>query len=123
MVRVNPDPSLVWGVAPTAPQAEITHAYRTHLRAHHPDTRPARSAHAADEHLRQVLAAYALLRDPARRADSDRLITKTQPPPPTVPTPPDHPPAGPVQIPIPHRRHHTHTAPVPPPPLWAGPVR
>jgi curved DNA-binding protein CbpA len=37
MVRVNPDPYLVLGVAPTATQAEITHAYRTHLRAHHPE--------------------------------------------------------------------------------------
>jgi curved DNA-binding protein CbpA len=74
MVRVNPDPYLALGVPPTATQAEIIHAYRTHLRAHHPDTRPARSAHTADEHLRRVLAAYALLRDPARRADYDRLI-------------------------------------------------
>ena len=39
MVRENPDPYLVLGVSPTATQAEITHAYRTRLRAHHPDTR------------------------------------------------------------------------------------
>ena len=38
MVRVNPDPYLVLGVSPTATQAEITHAYRDRLRAHHPDT-------------------------------------------------------------------------------------
>ncbi len=30
------DPYLVLGVSPTATQAEITHAYRTRLRAHHP---------------------------------------------------------------------------------------
>src|ERR1700749_3416580 len=110
MGRVNPDPYLVLGVAPTAPQAEITHAYRTHLRAHHPDTRPARSAHTADEHLRQVLAAYALLRDPARRADYDRLITQTadtQPRTPAVPIPADRPSAGRVQIPITHRYNKT----------------
>ena len=119
MVRMNPDPYRVLGVPPTATQAEITHAYRNHLRAHHPDTRPARSAHTADEHLRQVLAAYALLRDPARRADYDRLIAHTpRPHSPTVPTPPGHS-ADPVQIPITHRRHNT----VPPPPLRAGPVR
>lgn len=126
MVRVNPDPYLVLGVAPTATQTEITHAYRTHLRAHHPDTRPARSAHSADEHLRQVLAAYALLRDPARRADYDRLIAHTadtQPHSPAAPTPPDHPLAGPVQIPITHRRDNTRITPVSPPPLRAGPVR
>ena len=39
MVREHPDPYLVLGVSPTATQAEITHAYRTRLRAHHPDTR------------------------------------------------------------------------------------
>jgi curved DNA-binding protein CbpA len=126
MVRVNPDPYLALGVPPTATQAEILHAYRTHLRAHHPDTRPARSAHTADEHLRRVLAAYALLRDPARRADYDRLIAHsadTQPHTPAVPTPPDHPLAGPVQIPITYRRHNTRTTPVSPPPLRVGPVR
>jgi len=72
MVRVNPDPYLVLGVSPTATQAEITHAYRDRLRAHHPDTRHAPSPQNADEYLRQVLAAYTLLRDPARRADYDR---------------------------------------------------
>jgi len=39
MARQNPDPYLVLGVSPTATQAQITHAYRTRLRAHHPDTR------------------------------------------------------------------------------------
>ena len=39
MVREHPDPYLVLGVSPTATAAEITHAYRTRLRAHHPDTR------------------------------------------------------------------------------------
>lgn len=60
MVRVNRDPYLVLGVSPTATQAEITHAYRTRLRAHHPDTRQTPSSLTADEHLRQLLAAYAL---------------------------------------------------------------
>src|ERR1700747_1910448 len=107
MVRVHPDPYLVLGVAPTATQAEITHAYRTHLRAHHPDTRPAQSAHTADDHLRQVLAAYALLRDPARRAAYDRLTAHT----------PDTSPHTPRPTPRP-----TATAagrPGPPPPLAA----
>jgi len=69
MVRENPDPYLVLGVSPTATQADITHAYRARLRAHHPDTRHTPCSQKADEHLRQVLAAYALLRDPARRAE------------------------------------------------------
>lgn len=126
MVHANPDPHRVLGVPPTATQAEITHAYRTHLRTHHPDTRPAPSAHTADEHLRQVLAAYTLLRDPARRAAYDRLIADTPDTPPhspAAPTPPDQPPAGPFHIPITHHRHNTHTTPVPPPPLRAGPLR
>jgi DnaJ domain len=126
MVRMNPDPYRVLGVPPTATQAEITHAYRTHLRAHHPDTRPAQSAHTADDHLRQVLAAYALLRDPSRRAAYDRLTTHTPDTPPhspPKPTPPDQPPAGPVHIPITHHRHNIRTTPDPPPPLRAGPVR
>ena len=81
MVRENPDPYLVLGVSPTATQAEITHAYRTRLRAHHPDTRQTPSPHTADEHLRHVLAAYALLRDPARRADYDRATVHAATPP------------------------------------------
>ena len=55
MVRVNPDPYLVLGVSPTATQAEITHAYRDRLRAHHPDTRHTPPPHAADEQLQQLL--------------------------------------------------------------------
>ena len=49
MVRENPDPYLVLGVSPTATQAEITHAYRTRLRAHHPDTRHPPPSQTADE--------------------------------------------------------------------------
>ena len=124
MVRVNPDPYLVLGVSPKATQAEITHAYRTRLRAHHPDTRPTPSSHTADEHLRQLLAAYALLRDPVRRADYDRATGHTAKPPhgPTTPTPVDRSVADAIHIPITHRK----TTPAPDetaPPLRAGPVR
>ncbi len=119
MVRQNPDPYVVLGVSPTATPAEITHAYRTRLRAHHPDTRPTPPSHTADDDLRQVLAAYALLRNPTRRADYDHAST---PPPrsPHRPMPGDHPPASDVQIPITHR---TPTAHLSAPPLRAGPVR
>jgi len=105
MVRVNPDPYLVLGVAPTATQAEITHAYRTRLRAHHPDTRQTPSSQTADEHLRQLLAAYALLRDPTRRAVYDRAH-------------PSHEDTGPVQVQVTHLDSTGDE-----PPLWAGPVR
>ena len=115
-MRENPDPYLVLGVSPTATQAEITHAYRTRLRAHHPDTRHTPSPETADEHLRQLLAAHALLRDPARRADYDRATVLAA-------TPADRPPAGRVQIPIIYRSTNATAAQVSTPPLRAGPVR
>ena len=126
MVRENPDPYLMLGVSPTATQAEITHAYRTRLRAHHPDTRHPPASKTADDDLRQVLAAYALLRDPARRAEYDRTTAHGATPPPHSPqgsTPVDRPPAGRVQIPITYRSTNTPTAHVSSPPLRAGPVR
>ena len=125
MVREHPDPYLVLGVSPTATQAEITHAYHTRLRAHHPDTRPTPPSQTADDDLRQVLAAYALLRDPTRRADYDHATAHAATPSPHSPlgpTPGDRPPVG-VQIPIIHRTTHTSTADVSSPPLRAGPVR
>ncbi|HYB38873.1 MAG TPA: J domain-containing protein [Mycobacterium sp.] len=100
------DPYAVLGVAPTATQAEITHAYRRQLRTHHPDSRSGASNSGADEKLRQILAAYALLRDPRRRADYDRTAR---------PASKD---TGPVRITV------TRVQPTDDePPLWAGPVR
>ena len=125
MARQNPDPYLVLGVSPTATQAEITHAYRTRLRAHHPDTRHTPPSKTADDDLRQVLAAYALLRDPARRADYDRATTHAATPHhrPQGSTPVDHPRASRVEIPITYRTTNTAAADVASPPLRAGPVR
>lgn len=126
MVRKPPDPYLVLGVSPTATQAEITHAYRTRLRAHHPDTRQTPPSQTADDDLRQVLAAYHLLRDSGRRADYDRATAHAATPPPhrsQGPTPVDRPHAGRVQIPITYRSTNTPTAEVSSPPLRAGPVR
>ena len=70
MINLNPFSML--GVSPTATPAEITHAYRRQLRDHHPDMRSQESNSAADEQLRQVLEAYALLRDPHQRTAYDR---------------------------------------------------
>lgn len=126
MVREHPDPYLVLGVAPTATQAEITHAYRDRLRAHHPDTRHTPPSHTADDDLRQVLTAYALLRDPARRADYDRATAHAATPPPHRPhgpTPVNRPPIGRIQIPITYRTTNTAAADIAAPPLRAGPVR
>jgi curved DNA-binding protein CbpA len=111
MVRTKLNPYLVLGVSPTATQAEITHAYRTRLRAHHPDTRNTAPSLCADEHLREVLAAYAMLRDPARRADYDHAAARANPP------------VGGVEIPITYRTTSTSATRGSTPPLRAGPVR
>jgi curved DNA-binding protein CbpA len=78
------DPYGVLGVTRTASPAQISHAYRALLYIHHPDTRipnprppETRDADADAERkhdlaLRQVLAAYAVLHDPQRRAEYDR---------------------------------------------------
>jgi curved DNA-binding protein CbpA len=71
------DPYAVLGLPPTATPDEIRRAYRRQLRAHHPDTRTTpQSLPPADEHLRRVLAAYAMLRDPERRERYDRATTR-----------------------------------------------
>jgi DnaJ-class molecular chaperone len=100
------NPYVVLGVSPMATQDEITHAYRRHLRDHHPDIRPPAPNRDDDERLRQILAAYALLRDPHRRAAYDRT---------TVPTRTQ---TRPIQIPVIHDNIEEEQ-----PPLWAGPVR
>jgi curved DNA-binding protein CbpA len=71
------DPYAVLGLVPTATAAEITRAYRRQVRALHPDTRGTQqSIPLVDEQLRRVLVAYAVLRDPERRARYDRAATR-----------------------------------------------
>jgi len=105
----RPDLYAVLGVLPNSTQAEIVHAYRSLLRRHHPDTRApideSQSA-LADAALQQVLAAYSVLGDPARRADYDQH-------------------ARPRIQPAPRRRQQVpneYRAPGQPP-IVAGPVR
>jgi curved DNA-binding protein CbpA len=68
----------VLGVTPAVSAAELNHAFRVLVRQHHPDTRPTDAAGASpsgaasDQRLQQILAAYTVLRDPARRAAYDR---------------------------------------------------
>jgi curved DNA-binding protein CbpA len=67
------DPYVVLGVPQQATQDEINRAYRRLVRRHHPDTRPDDPSPAdSPATLEQVLAAYATLRDPSRRAEYDR---------------------------------------------------
>lgn len=93
------DPYAVLGVAPDAGQGEITAAYRALVRRLHPDT-----PRAADpERLRQVIAAYRVLRDRQRRTEHDWRRGQGE--------------AVPVRV----RRSREHRAAEPD--LRAGPVR
>ena len=75
IMMAQPDLYAVLGLTRDATPTEISHAYRTLLRRYHPDTRaPGGSSQnaAADSALQQVLTAYAVLRDPRRRAAYDQ---------------------------------------------------
>lgn len=100
------DPYQILGVARTATPAEIAVAYRALVRALHPD---ALAEPADPAHLAEVLAAYALLRNPHRRATYDRQHPAAAPPPA----------AGSTSIPV--RVHPTR--PRRQPGIRAGPVR
>ena len=99
MTHDLPDYYTVLGVASTASPAEITRAYRRRVRNQHPDTRPGTGS----EELRNVIAAYAVLRDPASRTDYDQQRHSTT----NTVTP----------------RITPHASPSPMPLLRVGPVR
>jgi len=63
----------VLGVAPDADAGEVARAYRRRLREVHPDTRDPLSSGPDSVHadLRLLQEAFAVLRDPARRARYD----------------------------------------------------
>jgi curved DNA-binding protein CbpA len=73
----------ILGLAPDVSQAQIGHAYRRLVRAHHPDIHPDPDSTA----LTAAVDAYAILRDPARRAayDRSRRSARDQPPGPPPP--------------------------------------
>ena len=105
------DPYAVLGVAPEATQAEISRAFRRLVRRHHPDLRGRPTSDdghddQAGDDLDRVLSAYALLRDPERRAQHDRLRRRPAPPAPPI-----------VMNKTPHRRPSYRQ-----PPIQAGPV-
>ncbi|MCX2749629.1 J domain-containing protein [Arthrobacter sp. MI7-26] len=88
MKEHNPDPYKVLHLDPAATGREINHAYRALVRAHHPDTRTPGAAPAVPDsgpqQLRDIMDAYALLRDPVKRAEYDRQ--RQGPPPEALPT-------------------------------------
>jgi hypothetical protein len=57
------------GVQPTAPTESIKNAYRTLAKRYHPDTHPGHPEY--EELLKEITAAYAVLRNPVRRAAYD----------------------------------------------------
>lgn len=79
MTADRSDHYAVLGVPSTAAPQQITHAFHRMVRLHHPDTQ-VQQGDVAD--LDEVIAAYHVLRDPARRADYDR---RQLPPPPLAP--------------------------------------
>jgi curved DNA-binding protein CbpA len=112
MTADRSDPYAALGLTPNATQGQIRRAYRTLLRQHHPDTRARGDPTAdgsSDTTLQQVIAAYAILGDPVRRAAHDHdhrtswhqinIPTRLYPGTPLPRTPPDQPPiqAGPVR--------------------------
>ena len=76
VVRGSPDFYAVLHFGPDASAGDIGHAYRSLLRRHHPETRPAPAtpgeAAAERELLQEVMDAHAVLADPGQRALYDR---------------------------------------------------
>lgn len=63
----------ILGVDPGCPQAELKAAHRRLVRAHHPDAAPAAEREAATRAMQRINVAYALVRDPSRRARYDAV--------------------------------------------------
>ncbi len=112
------DPYLVLGVGRTATQAELSRAYRRLLRRHHPDTRvgwdddggPGSGTRPdAEDALQRILAAYALVRDPDRRAAYDRRFAAREV-------------SAPRNVSVPRRAAESSAPAGRQPPIQAGPV-
>ncbi|MET9514905.1 J domain-containing protein [Streptomyces sp. NPDC002994] len=117
-VRRQRNPYAVLGVEPTATAAQITSAFRKLVRALHPDAGPDQPSAPRQERLDEVVAAYATLRDPRRRAEYDAKHTR------------DTRAAAARRTQGPHAARDAVVSlgvrlrpPVPTPPLRAGPVR
>lgn len=81
-VSTQPDHYATLHVSPDATTREITRAYRTLLRTHHPDTRQkvddGDTTSAADlQELHAIMQAYVVLSDPRKRAAYDRVRSGT----------------------------------------------
>lgn len=78
----QPDYYAVLGVKPAASQQEISRAYRALMRTHHPDVDGLKVAErdTGNGELLRIMQAFAVLRDPAKRAAYDRSRTAVNAP-------------------------------------------
>ncbi|MDF9749522.1 J domain-containing protein [Arthrobacter sp. ES3-54] len=80
------DPYEVLHLGPAATAREVARAYRSLMRTLHPDTRAAEAVRADPNswalELQKIMDAYAVLRDPAKRAAYDRQRRESPPEPP-----------------------------------------
>jgi curved DNA-binding protein CbpA len=88
----SPDPYEVLHLGTAATAREVSRAYRALVRARHPDMLPAGAVPADPDstaqerqELQEVMDAYAVLGDPAKRAAYDRRRPTTPPPEPAPP--------------------------------------
>ncbi|MFI5713057.1 J domain-containing protein [Kribbella sp. NPDC051620] len=88
-MAATPDPYQVLGLTVASTRTQLDQAFRALVRRLHPDTRSeSRPDPQADRLLQEVLVAYAVLRDPARRAAYDRAHPQPSVAPgPTAPRP------------------------------------
>jgi curved DNA-binding protein CbpA len=103
MTPEDQDLYAVLSVDPDASQTQIGRAYRRLVRAHHPDIHPDPDSAA----LAAAVAAYAILRDPVRRAAYDQIRRPTR----------DQHPTAPSRVSSAPHRHRRE------PDIRAGPVR
>jgi hypothetical protein len=84
LVTAEPDPYAVLGVGRDATTSSISAAYRALARRHHPDVSGDLNA---QRRMAVINAAWAILRDPERRADWDREHAAPSSTPSQAPTP------------------------------------
>ncbi|MFH5878294.1 J domain-containing protein [Arthrobacter sp. NA-172] len=106
MTEHSPDPYEILHLDPAATAGDLARAYRALMRTHHPDATPPEATPAERQsraqELPDIMDAYALLRDPAKRAAHDRQRH-----------------SPPLPEPAPHHRLHASSGAA----LIIGPVR